>query len=230
MQYLNNADFYHTDSNGDVLAPFNAVLNGKYITWEQRKEGVIHEKNYFCPQEPISQTLSKNNNSLVSVLVDYSNLPESFSGFDVVVGEFKNFDRIPDFLQVKQRVKEDGLMIVATCKGFLEKISFGGNFMSSGKDVNHLILETNNKRQFIPTEFSFGQMADLKILPLEQSGYNLKDQLESDYYERKDILDSYREFHFQDGPYGFGNFPENMAIFCLEIASKLNIVLESGKI
>ncbi len=84
-------------------------------------------------------------------------------------------------------------MIIATCKGFLEKISFCGDFIKSGKDANHLILETNKKMQFIPTKFSFGLMEDLKTLPLELSGFSFKDQLESDYYERKDILHSYKE-------------------------------------
>ncbi len=64
VRSLKNVDIYHSDSNGDVLAPFNGNLNGKFITWEQRKEGVIHDKHYYCPQKPMSESLNKNKNSL----------------------------------------------------------------------------------------------------------------------------------------------------------------------
>lgn len=227
VKHINNADFYHTDSNGEILAPFNAILNGKFITWEQRTEGVIHDKCYFWTEEPLANTLKKNNNSLTSMLVDYSNLPETLSGFDIIIGEFKSFDKVTDFLKVKEKLKrEDSLIIAATCKGFLEKTLVGGNFISR-ESANHLILETNNKRQYIPSEFSYAKVETLRSTFEEETGNDSTDQQSSDYYERKDILDSYREFHFQKGPFGFGNFPENMAIFCLEMAKKFNINLES---
>ena len=166
--------------------------------------------------------------------------------YDVVVGDVRARDSATTVRTLALMLRPSGLLILGSIddidedtnsssqagvelRKFFERIPLRDNEAM----FPHIYAETRNKHQFAISYLSAWRKKPAESLEGEEkteAEAKPKDAVE--YYEDKNILNSYDIFHFGEGLLSIKNFPLRMSEVCLEFCRKFNtrfdLALDAG--
>ncbi|XP_057311153.1 uncharacterized protein LOC130648998 isoform X1 [Hydractinia symbiolongicarpus] len=241
----------HTDNSANDLQVLKSLLDDTRIQWYQQLEGFIVKPMEYHLTETSESLLAEKNNTVNYMQADYNNMRSQLDNYDVIVADFRHKDGGAELLQLINRLRRGGLLILGSIDDLLSEDSCKNKnhsmsvlkthcspFMKNNvTEYAHVYYETRNKHQYFISQLSVWVKKldqDNEVsLQVESKKVAVDEEFTTEkYYEDGDILASYKRFHFGPGLLSVENFPLQMAKVCVDACRKhqinFNTALDAG--
>jgi len=241
----------YTDTTANNLQVLEHLLEHRKVQWYQQVEGKLVEHMEFSLNESETSEgiLEEEGNSISYWQADYTNMRPQLSGYAIIVVDFRIKDAAQEIEHLASKLQERGLLIM----GGIEDAAGNGSSSGRSSPVRqahnlsvlnkyfhevpcdealetyaHIYKETRNKHQYAVSNFSvWRKKMDSEVDEFETvegtETVTLRPDTTAEYYEDKNILTSYDQFHFGHGLLGIRNFPERMAEVCIDACKRFKI-------
>jgi len=243
----------YSDNTANNLQVLEHLLDFGKVQWYQQVEGTLVEllEYHLDEGETKELLLKEKGNSISYWQADFTNMRPQLDKYQAIVVDFKYKDPVKEVLHLTEKLEDDGILILGSVddlevpcvlKRVISSLYLPVTSDGSLQAWPHIVRETRNKHQYTITHFTVWR---------KREGVDIKRGLEAQahqeeedtvvpaqyydtevYYEDKDILRSYDEFHFGEGLLGVKNFPQRMAEVCIEFCQKYgtgkSLALDAG--